>query len=172
MPHYCTCQSFGNYLILTCDIFHQINDKFVCRAFLCDTSTLVVRRRWGHAPPPASQNGCFVSHGAAGQSPAPFCDTSHGFVSQVGGGVLAVSHSRHVSCVPPQTCLLCDTEDMSAVSRSRHVCGFRQQTCRLCHTASRSRHACCVTHQTCTLHIIEGPPKPSKVRACRQQGTR
>ena len=34
----------------------------------------------------------------------------------------AVSHSRHVCCVTPQPCLLCDKADVSAVSRSICVC--------------------------------------------------
>ena len=32
----------------------------------------------------------------------------------------AVKHSRHVCCLTHQTCLLCDTADISAVSHSRH----------------------------------------------------
>ena len=34
---------------------------------------------------------------------------------------LLVSHSRHVCCVTQQTCLLCDTADMSAVWQSRKM---------------------------------------------------
>ena len=37
-----------------------------------------------------------------------------------------------------QTCLMCDTADMSAVSHSRNVCCATQQTCLLCHTADMS----------------------------------
>ena len=33
-----------------------------------------------------------------------------------------------------QTCLLCDTADMSAVSHSRHVCCATRQACLLCRT--------------------------------------
>ena len=39
-----------------------------------------------------------------------------------------VSHSRRVGCFPQQTCLVCDTADMSAVGHSRHVCSPPQQT--------------------------------------------
>ena len=55
----------------------------------------------------------------------------------------AVSDSRHFCCVTKQTCLLCQTKDMTAVSQSRHVC--------LVSVVSYSRHVCCVTHQACLL---------------------
>ena len=67
---------------------------------------------------------------------------------------LHLSHFRHVCCLPRQTCLLCDTGDMSAVSHSRHVFCVTQQACLLCHAAgmsavSHGRHFCCVTQQAC-----------------------
>ena len=43
-----------------------------------------------------------------------------------------------VDAVDMQTCLQCDTADMSAVSHGRHVCCVKQQTCLLCHTADMS----------------------------------
>ena len=72
-----------------------------------------------------------------------------------------------VCCDTQQTCLLCDTADMSAVSHSRHVCCVKQQTCLLCQAAdmsavSRSRHVCCITRQTCLLCHTAGSP-PEKV---------
>ena len=65
-------------------------------------------------------------------------------------------HSRHVCCVTQQTCLLCDTADMSTVWQSSHVCCVTQKTCLLCHTEDttavwHSLHVCCVTRQTCLL---------------------
>ena len=73
---------------------------------------------------------------------------SHGFVSQAGRGMSAVSYSRHICCVTQQTCLLYHTADMSAASHSRHVCCVTQQTCP---AVSHSRHVCCVAQQTCLL---------------------
>ena len=66
----------------------------------------------------------------------------------------AVRHSIRVYCVTQQTCVLCDTADMSTMSHDRHVCYVTQQTCVLRNTAdmstmSHSRHVCYVTHQTC-----------------------
>ena len=72
------------------------------------------------------------------------------------------THSRHVCCVKKQTCLLCETMDMSAVCHSRHVCYVTQQTCLLCNTADmsavrHSRHICCVTQQTCPSCLRHKP---------------
>ena len=69
---------------------------------------------------------------------------------------LPVSQRRHVCCMTQQTCLLCDTADVSVVRRNRHVCCVTHQTCLLCvtgdmSTVSCSRHVCCVTQQTCLL---------------------
>ena len=57
--------------------------------------------------------------------------------------VLCRKQEGHVCGVTQQTCLLCDTADMSAVPHSKHVCRVTQQTCLLCHTADRSavRHS-------------------------------
>ena len=73
----------------------------------------------------------------------------------------AMSYSRHVGCVPQQTCLLCHTEDMSAMLHSKHVGRVRQQTCLLCDTAdmsaavSHSRHYSFVTQQICLLSHVD-----------------
>ena len=86
----------------------------------------------------------------------------------------------HICCVTQQTCLLCDTSDMSccvaqqtqtcllcdaadvsAVSHSRHGHCVAPQTCLLCNPAdmsavSHSRHVCFATQHTCLLcHTAE-----------------
>ena len=88
------------------------------------------------------QTSGFVSQ-AGGGLPPPSCNTKPPFSGGLLGrgslqtclpcdtaDVSAVSHSRQ--------CLLCDTADMSAVSHSRHVRCVTQQTCLLCHTADKS----------------------------------
>ena len=58
---------------------------------------------------------------------------------------IPLPHSKFTSpSFRQQTCLLCDTADMSAVGYIRHVCCVTQRTCLLWDTADM----CCVTRQT------------------------
>ena len=107
---------------------------------------------------------CFVQNAPLGPRQCPLrhtadivcCDTQQTCLLCDTTDMSAVSHSKHVCCVRQQTCLLHDTADMSAVSGTRHVCSVAQQTCRLCDTAdmstvSHGKHVCCVRQQTCLL---------------------
>ena len=47
-------------------------------------------------------------------------------------------HGSPRSHMRQQTCLLCETADISAVSQSRHACCVTQQTRLLCRTADMS----------------------------------
>ena len=76
---------------------------------------------------------------------------------------MALSHlsAKSTFLKTQQTCLLCDTADMSAVCHSIHVCCVTQQTCVLCDTAdmsavSHSRHGYCVTEDAQTNQNSKG----------------
>ena len=125
------------------------------------TLVLCRRRAGGHAPP-------LQRHKTRGSRNVNLVCALQGFVSQVRGRLAPASpllrHQTTVlrwvsgesASVTQQTCLLCQTADISAVLHSRHVCVccVTRQICQLRHTAdtcvvSHSRHGCCGPRQTC-----------------------